>query len=56
MDKYTIVVPGRDMSAMNFKTFEEVNAKSKELCDKEIYHIIRDNEFNTSVKMAEVCR
>lgn len=49
--KYTIIINSR-VPNMNFSTWEEVMVKSKELCKQGIKHIIRDNEFNVSVKMA----
>lgn len=48
--KYTIIVNAR-VSDMNFSTWKEVIAKSKELCQQEIKHTIRDNEFGIEVKM-----
>jgi hypothetical protein len=50
--KYTIIINSL-VPDMNFSTWEEVMVKSKELCKQEIKHIIRDNEFNVSVRMGQ---
>ena len=55
MDKYTIVIPGSNEPNVNYKTFDEVIKESKKLCKEDIPHIIRDNEFNISVKMGYGC-
>lgn len=48
--RYTIIVNSR-VPDINFSTWEEVMAKSKELCQQKIKHIIRDNEFNVKIRM-----
>ena len=55
MDKYTIIIPGSNEPKVNYKTFDEVIKESEKLCKEDIPHIIRDNEFNTSVKMGYGC-
>lgn len=55
MVKYTIIAVNLKNSFKNLKedftSWEEMIIKSRELCEKGIKHIIRDNEFNVSVKM-----
>lgn len=53
MDKYTIIIPGQNKPNITYRTFDEVLAKSKQLCKDEICHIIKDNEFGVSVRMAK---
>lgn len=51
--KYTIIVSNKKykISTMDFYDWDSVEVKSKELCEQQIRHIIRDNEFGVSVKM-----
>lgn len=47
---------GMNVQDTHYDTFDKVLKASKKLSEKEIYHIIRDNEFGTSVKMCECCK
>lgn len=53
MKKYTIVDFNTHKAPQHFDNFDDVLTVSKTLADNEIYHIIKDNEFGTSVKMCE---
>ena len=56
-DRYTIIVPNPKYKIpnMDFPDWDSVTVKSRELCEREIKHIIRDNEFGVSIQMCEFC-
>ena len=56
MKKYTIIEVYTHKSPKHFDNFDDVLSESEKLSKNEVYHIIKDNKFGTSVKMCECCK